>query len=120
MSEIMVWIIVGIVAAIVLALVVCFLIKFFKMSPADRKELIVQFLIGLVTIAEKTIVGSKKGQEKIAWVEEQFKATAPWFLKVVLALTKTANFQELAEIALNKAKSIEWDKYKVLDGNSEE
>lgn len=120
MSEILVWVVIGLTAAVVLGLVIWFLIKFFKMKPEDRKELIVQFLIGLVTIAEKTIVGSKKGQEKIAWVEEQFKATAPWFLKVVLALTKTANLQGLAEIALNKAKDIEWDKYKTLDVNGEE
>ena len=120
MSEILVWVVIGLAAIVALGWIIWFLIKFFKMKPEDRKELIVQFLIGLVTVAEKTIIGSKKGQEKIAWVEEQFKATAPWFLKIVLALTKTANFQELAEIALNKAKSIEWDKYKVLDGNSEE
>lgn len=113
MSEIMVWVIVGIVAAIVLALAVCFLIKFFKMKPEERKELVVQFLIGLVSLAEAEIVGAGKGKEKIAWVEGQFNATAPWFLKTVLLLTKTANLQELIEVALVKAKSINWDKNKV-------
>jgi F0F1-type ATP synthase assembly protein I len=119
-GAILTWVVIAIVALAVVALLVWFCIKFFKMTPADRKELIVQFLVGLVTLAENTIVGSGKGQEKLAWVEQQFNATAPWFLKIVLLLTKTANLQELIELALEKAKNIEWDKFKVLDGNSKE
>ena len=120
MGEILVWVVIGLAAAVVLGLVIWFLVKFFKMTPADRKELIVQFLIGLVTLAENTIVGSSKGQEKLAWVEQQFNATAPWFLKIVLLLTKTANLQELGELALEKAKNIKWDKCKTLDKNNKE
>ena len=112
MPEWVIWTIVGIVAAIVLTLVVCFVIKFIKMKPEERRELIVQFLIGLVSIAETEIVGSQKGQEKVAWVETQFNKTAPWFLKIVLLLTKTANLNDLISIAVKKAKGIEWDKYK--------
>jgi F0F1-type ATP synthase assembly protein I len=113
--DIMVWIIVGIVAAIVLAFLVAFVIKFFKMTPDAKKELIIQFLIGLVSVAEIEIVGSQKGKEKIAMVEEQFNKTAPWFLKIVLLLTKTANLEDLIKVALTKAKSIEWDKDRITE-----
>ena len=112
MPEWVIWLVVGIVTVIVAALLVHFVIKFFKMKPEERKELIVQFLIGLVSIAETEIVGSQKGVEKIAWVEEQFNKTAPWFLKIVLSLTKQANLNDLISIAVKKAKGIEWDKYK--------
>ena len=115
MPEWVIWTVVGIVAAIVLAILVCFVIKFFKMQPEDRKELIIQFLIGLVTTAEALYTESDKGKEKVAWVEEQFNATAPWFLKLVLMFTKTANLNELTEKALEKAKAIEWDKYKTKE-----
>ena len=112
MPEWVIWLVIGIVAVIVAALLVHFIIKFFKMKPEERKELIIQFLIGLVSIAETEIVGSQKGVEKIVWVEEQFNKTAPWFLKVVLSLTKQANLYDLINIAVKKAKGIEWDKYK--------
>lgn len=110
--DVIVWIIIGLVAIVALAAIVWFIIKFFKMKPEERKELIINFLIGLVSTAELAIEGSNTGKEKIAMVEEQFNKTAPWFLKIILTLTKTANLQDLIEKALAKAKSIEWDKYK--------
>ena len=120
MPEWIIWTIIGIAAAIILALVVCFVIKFIKMKPEERKELIIQFLIGLVSIAETEIIGSQKGKEKIDWVEEQFNKTAPWFLKLVLSLTKTADLNDLIEKALEKAKAVEWDKFKQTEENSTE
>ena len=112
MNDIMIWVIIGIIAIIALAFVVWFCIKFFKMKPEERNELIIQFLIGLVSVAETQIVGSQKGAEKVKLVEEQFNKTAPWFLKITLLLTKTASLQDLIEVAVKKAKTIEWDKYK--------
>lgn len=111
----LVWCVIGFVALIVAIIAVCFIVKFFKMKPEDRKELIVQFLIGLVSVAETVYVGVGKGSEKIAWVEEQFNKTAPWFLKIVLSLTKTADLHDLIGKALDKAKAIEWDKYKTKE-----
>ena len=119
MPEWMIWVIIGLVAAIALVCVVLFVIKFFKMTPEDRKELLVQFLIGLVSIAETEIVGSQKGKEKIQMVEEQFNKTAPWFLKIVLLLTKTADLHELITVAVKRAKAIEWDKDKLANENNE-
>ena len=115
MPEWVIWLVIGIIAVIAIALVVCFVIKFIKMSPADKKELLVQFLIGLVSIAETQIVGSKKGQEKIAWVEQEFNKTAPWFLKIVLKLANVGSLNELISAAVDKAKGVKWDKDKVQE-----
>ena len=108
--EILVWSVIGAVALALVAFVVYNAIKLFRMKPDERKALIVQFLLGLVDIAEIEFIGSDRGKEKIAWVEEQFNKTAPWFLKLVLTVTKTDTLQDLIEIALKKAKEIEWDK----------
>ena len=112
MPEIIVWIIIGVIGLVAIAALVWFIVKLVKMKPEEREELIVQILIGLVTAAENYFVGEGRGQEKIAWVQEQFNKTAPWFVKIVLMLTKTADFNELVKKALEKAKATEWDKFK--------
>lgn len=110
--EIVVWIIIGLVALVAIAALVMLIIRIAKMKPEEREELIVQILIGLVTAAENYFVGEGRGQEKIAWVQEQFNKTAPWFVKIVLMVTKTADFNELVKKALEQAKTTEWDKFK--------
>ena len=110
--DIIVWIIIGIVGLIAVAALVWFIIKFVKMKPEEREEIIVQILIGLVTAAEGYFQGEGRGAEKIAWVQEEFNKTAPWFVKIILTLTKTASFEELVKKALEKAKTTEWDKFK--------
>ena len=112
MPEIIVWIIIGIVGLVAIAALTWFIIKLVKMKPEEREELIIQILIGLVTAAENYFVGEGRGQEKIAWVQEQFNKTAPWFVKIVLMVTKTADFNELVKKALEQAKATEWDKFK--------
>lgn len=49
----------------------------------------------------------------MAWVEEQFKARAPWLLKIFLKLTNCGSLTELIDVALDKAKSIVFDKNRV-------
>jgi F0F1-type ATP synthase assembly protein I len=112
MPEIIIWIIIGIVGLIAIAALTWFIIKLVKMKPEEREEVIIQILIGLVTAAENYFVGEGRGQEKIAWVQEQFNKTAPWFVKIVLMVTKTADFNELVKKALEQAKTTEWDKFK--------
>ena len=112
MPEVIIWIVIGLVCAAVIAALVFFIIKLVKMKPEEREEIIVQILIGLVTVAESYFEGEGRGEEKIAWVQEQFNKTAPWFVKIVLKLTKTADFNELVKKALEKAKTTEWDKFK--------
>lgn len=109
-GDLLVWLIIGIAIAAILTIVIYFIVKFAKLTPDQRKELVIQFLIGLVTVVEPMFDESGKGAEKIKWVEEQFNKTAPWFLKIVLQFTKTANLNELIDKALEKAKATVWDK----------
>ena len=110
------WVVIGIVAVVLIAMVIFFIIKFCKMSAEEKKEVIVELLVGLVTIAEQKYVGEGMGKDKVAWVEERFKETAPWLLKIFLAVTKSISLTELIEKALAKAKEVEWDKFKATDG----
>ena len=102
--EAIVWIIIGLVALVAIAAIVIIIIKVAKMKPEERKELVVQFLIGLVTTAENYFIGSKRGQEKLAAVESQFYKTAPWFIKLVFKFCGVSQLTDLIEIALTKAK----------------
>ena len=112
MPEVIIWIIIGLVGLIAVALLTWFVIKVVKMKPEEREALIVQVLIGLVTAAENYFVGEGRGEEKIAWVQEQFNKTAPWFVKILLMVTKSADFNDLVKKALKEAKATEWDKFK--------
>ena len=106
---ILVWVVIGLalVAAVVFAVVV--IIKVAKLPKDERKTLIVQFLLGLVTYAESYFTGSGRGVEKLAWVEEQFNKRAPWFLKIVLMLLGKSTFAQLVDEALELAKNTLWD-----------
>ena len=104
-----VWIIVGIICLIALAFVIYNIVKICKMPADERKELIISFLIGLVTNAEQAYTEHGMGKEKIKEVEEAFKRTAPWFLKILLIVTSSANLNELIEKALTKVKET-WGK----------
>ena len=68
------------------------------------KELIINFLCGLITTAEKAFEEGGKGAEKLKMVEEAFNKTAPWFLKILLASAGVGSLQELIEIALKRLK----------------
>lgn len=100
-----IWVIVGAVAAVAIAFIVAWLIKFFKKSPEERTAILVSFLVGLVTIAEKAFEDEHgAGAEKLKMVEEAFQKTAPWALKLMLKLSGANDLRELIELALQKAK----------------
>jgi hypothetical protein len=103
--DVVVWIIIGLVALIAVAAIVMLIIKIAKMKPEERKELVIQFLIGLVTAAENYFIGSKRGQEKLAAVEQQFYKTAPWFIKLVFKFCGVSALTDLIEEALTRAKN---------------
>ena len=119
MGDIVVWVIIGIVAAIALAAGIYYLIKFIRLSPEEKKKILIQFLLGLVDMAEIYFAEGGEGAEKLKWVEEQFKKTAPWFLKLLLMFTKSTDLRDLIEKALEIAKHIEWDKYRNKDGEKD-
>lgn len=103
------WVIIAVIVAVVIGFVVYYAVKLSKMSTEEKRSLIVTYLIGFCDLAEQQFVGTKRGQEKIAWVEEQFNAHAGWFLKLVFKFTKTNSLQELIELALKTAKETKWD-----------
>lgn len=108
------WIALGIAIAGALAALIAFIIKICKMTPEEREEAIIDFLLGLVTVAENTFVEQGMGAEKLQQVEQQFKQKAPFIYKILLRLTKTDNLQGLIEKALTKAKDT-WGKNKTDD-----
>ena len=116
--DFVIWIVIGIVAAIVLAIIIYYIIKVAKMSPEEREEFIVDFLVGLVTAAELAYEEHGKGSEKLKDVEEAFNKKAPWFLKILLAVTKTSSLDDLIEKALTKAKDAFEKKQEQLDNDN--
>ena len=86
MNEVIMWIIIGVVLAAILGVVIYFIVKIAKMSPEQRKELLLNFLKGAVVAAEEYI-GSGNGEEKLAYVEDYFNKHASWFLKILLAIS---------------------------------
>lgn len=104
MNDIIMWCIIGVVGALILVALICFIVKLCKMKPEERKKLLLTFLEGVVTMAEREI-GAGHGDEKLKMVEDYFNAHASWFMKILLALTKTDNLKDLIEEALKRAKS---------------
>ena len=118
MPDWIIWVVIGVVAAIVLAIVIYYIVKVAKMSPEEREEFIVDFLVGLVTAAELAYEEHGKGSEKLKDVEEAFNKKAPWFLKLLLAITKTSSLDDLIEKALTKAKDAFEKKQEQLDNDN--
>lgn len=103
--DFVVWIIIGVVAAGLLAALIVWLIKFFRKTPQERKEIVINFLIGLVTMAEEEFKDEHgKGAEKLKMVEEAFNRVAPWALKLMLKFSGAKDLRELIEMALAQAK----------------
>ena len=97
------WVIVAILAVVILGYVVYNLVVIFKMSPEDRKKLLITYLMGLVSLAEQEI-GGGHGAQKLALVEEWFKTKAPFIYKVSLMIFGKNNLKELIELALKSVK----------------
>lgn len=104
MNNIILYIIIGVLAVAILGFIVYKAIKIIKMSPEDRKKLIVTYLIGLVTSAEEAI-GSGHGVEKLEQVEKWFNEKAPFLYKAALKILGKENLKDLIEEALKEVKN---------------
>ena len=118
MNEVIMWIIIGVVLAAILGVVIYFIVKIAKMSPEQRKELLLNFLKGAVVAAEEYI-GSGKGEEKLAYVEDYFNKHASWFLKILLTISGKDSLKDLIELALSAVKT-SFGSEKKGDGDSSE
>ena len=67
MKDIYFYIIIGVIVAILIVFIVISIVKYAKMKPEERREFLKTYVKGLVALAEQTIVGSKRGQEKLKW-----------------------------------------------------
>ena len=100
MNDIIMWIIIGVVCAAILAFVIHLIVRICKMKPEKRKELLLNFFKGAVVAAEEYI-GSGHGDEKLQYVEDYFNKNAPWFLKVLFAISGQKDLKGLIEEALD-------------------
>ena len=103
--DILIWVLYGLAAAIVIVFAVINIVKIAKMPTEERKERIIEFLMGLVAMAEEKWLDTGKGKEKLAWVEAEFSKRAPWLIKIILLVTKSADLHELIEKALERLKA---------------
>lgn len=104
MNDVIMWIIIGVIAAAVLGVLIYFIVKICKMSPEERKQMIITWLKGAVAWAEEQFSGSGRGEEKLAEVEKYFKEKAPWFIKILFKVSGEKNLKDLIEKALSGVK----------------
>ena len=103
MDNIIAWVLIGILGAIILGFVIYKAVSIFKMSPEERKKVLVNYLVGLVNAAEG-FIGSGHGKEKLEQVEKWFKEKAPLTYKILLSLLGKDNLEALIEEALKQIK----------------
>ena len=99
-----IWVILAIIV-IAIAAAAIYVVRIVKMSPEERKQLIMQWLIGAVTIAENAITENGAGVEKMEMVVSNFKKKAPLTCKIIMKITKTENLTDLIEKALETVKT---------------
>lgn len=96
--------IIATIVAITIGLVAYNIVKFIKMPAEERKQLLVNWVMGAIVAAQNHFTESGHGAEKLAEVEEYFKTKAPMVYKIVLKFTKTTDLRDVIETALNIIK----------------
>ena len=104
MIDIILLIILGVVA---IGIATFFIIRFFKMDDAKKKELIIKWLTGAVVTAQNLITekSDTANKEKFEQVLREFKKNAPITYKIFAKFSKTINIEELIEEALTALKN---------------
>ena len=103
MEDISMWIIIGILGATIIGYLVYKIIYIVRLSPEERKNVLISYLVSLVNAAEGAI-GSGHGAEKLEQVEKWFKEKAPLAYKIILSLIGKENLKDLIEAALEEIK----------------
>jgi len=103
-EKIVLYISLGIICLCLITALIVKIVKLFKMPKEEREKVIKTYLKGVIMLAEEEIVGTEKGEERLAMVEEYFNKNAPWFLKILLRIFGKENLQELIELALKEVK----------------
>lgn len=98
------FIVVMIIFAIVIVFAIINIIKFSKLSKEEKLKILKTYLKGLVSLAEQEIIGTKRGEERMAMVEEYFNKKAPFIYKMILSVLGKDNLKEIIEDALKEVK----------------
>lgn len=102
--DVVFWVLIGIVGGAALGFIIYYIIKIAKMTPEERKKLLVDWLVTAVNLAESEL-GSGHGEEKLAEAEAYFKKKAPWLLKIIYAISGGDNLKDLIEAALDSIET---------------
>ena len=98
------WIIIAIIAAIVVVVGAFYIMKIIKMSPEERKQLLIDWVMGAIVAAQNNFTEDGHNAEKFAQVEQYFKSKAPMLYKIILKITKGTNLKDVIETALTTIK----------------
>lgn len=104
MDKIITYVIIGAVCVAALSFLIYKIVKFCKMSPEEKKQVLITYLKGLVAFAESQIVEHGRGAEKLQLVENTFKKKAPFIYKLLLKAVGVDNLRDLIEVALKEIK----------------
>lgn len=104
-DQIIFYIVLGVAVLGILVFAAIWIVKFCKLSKEEKIKLLKTYLKGLIALAEQEIVGSKRGEEKLAMVEKAFREKAPMVYKITLLLLGKDNLTQLIEDALKEIKA---------------
>lgn len=103
-EKIVLYISLGIICLCLITALIVKIVKLCKMPKEEREKVIKTYLKGIIMLAEEEIVGTKRGEERLAMVEEYFDKNAPLMYRIILFLLGKDNLKNLIEDALAEIK----------------
>jgi hypothetical protein len=103
-EKIVLYISLGIVCLCLITALIVKIVRLCKMPKEEREKVIKTYLKGIIMLAEEEIIGTKKGEERLAMVEEYFNKNAPLTYRIILFLLGKDNLKNLIEDALTEIK----------------
>ena len=105
-EKIVLYISLGIICLCSITALIVKIVKLFKMPKEEREKVIKTYLKGVIMLAEEEIVGTERGEERLAMVEEYFNKNAPLTYRIILFLLGKDNLKNLIEDALAEIKEV--------------
>ena len=105
-EKIILYISFGIICLCLITALIVKIVKLFKMPKEEREKVIKTYLKGVIMLAEEEIVGTERGEERLAMVEEYFNKNAPLTYRIILFLLGKDNLKNLIEDALAEIKEV--------------
>ena len=105
-EKIVLYISLGIICLCLITALIVKIVKICKMPKEEREKVIKTYLKGVIMLAEEEIIGTKRGEERLAMVEEYFNKNAPLTYRIILFLLGKDNLKNLIEDALAEIKEV--------------